>query len=342
MTESVNQATLPPAATIDIPDSFANTLDGTVGTFPVRVRLSRERGRLSGEYIYETSRSAIRTVVEVLSLDGSIDADGMVRLDETASDSSGKSEKTGAFEGTLTNTTLGLRFVGTWKKADGSSELPVVLSELTTTPGGVRFVSTTLPSPDRRLSDVVTVRYPKAEGGDSAQSAAMSSAVESFIRDRVREFTTGAVENLGEYVTVDMLALQIDYEIAVATDEIVCIVFTEYANFGGAHPVSAVYARTYDFSRARFLTLADIGGDTRSLVGALSQKCRALAPKDDLFSTGLEPVAENFQEWYVTRRGLTIVFSVPHVAGDTMQAYLPFAEIKDVLNSNGPLGALIR
>lgn len=342
VTESTADATLPPAATVDLPDRFASTLDGTIDALPVRVRLARENDRITGEYVYETGRPAMRTVVELLTLEGSIDSTGSVRLDETAYSGRDEVAKTGAFEGTLTNTTLGKRFIGTWTKPDGSKSLPVVLSELTTTPGGMQFVSTSMPVADRRLAEVVKASYPKAEGGDPVLAAAFTNAIEGFTRSQVREFASSALENLGGHVTVDMLALEIDYEIAVATDDIVCVVFTEYSNLGGAHPSSAVYARTYEFARGRFLTLTDLTGDTRSFLALVSQKCRAILPKEGAFATDLEPDAANFSEWYVTRRGLTFVFSVPHVAGDTMQAYLPFADVKGALNADGPLGALIR
>lgn len=342
VTESVCVATVPPATTIDMPESVTRTLDGTINALPVRVRLSKEKDRLQGEYVYETGRAAMRTVVAMLSLEGTIDPDGTVRLTELAGSVEGGDTKTGAFEGKLTNTTLGLRFVGTWKKPDGSSSMPVVLNELTSTPGGMKFVPARMPSTDKRLAEVVKVAYPKAEGGDAQRAAAFTNAVEGLVRERVREFTVSAVENLGEYVKVDMLALEIDYEIATATDEFVSVVFTEYSSFGGAHPSSDVFAVTFEFARGRFLTLTDVTGDTRSLLALLSQKCRAILPKDEVFQTDLEPKAENFSRWYVTRRGMTFIFSIPHVAGDTMQAYLPFADIKGALNPDGPLGPLIR
>ena len=342
VTESVGQATVPPATTIEIPERFTRTLDGTINALPVRVRLSKEKNRLQGEYVYETERAAMRTVIEMLSIEGVIDPDGSVHLVELASNADGKDTKTGAFEGSLSNTTLGVRFVGTWTKPDGSSRMPVVLNELTSTPSGIKFVSSTMASADRRLADAVKVTYPKAEGGDAARAGAFTSAIEGFVRERVREFTEVAVDNLGDVVTIDMLALEIDYEIAVATDEIVSVVFTEYSNFGGAHPSSSVTARTFDFAKSRFITLTDLTGDTRALLALVSQKCRAILPKDEAFQTDLEPTAANFSEWYVTRRGLTFVFPIAHVVGDTMQAYLPFGEIKSALNPDGPLGPLIR
>ncbi len=342
VTESTATATMPPATTIEMPEVVTRTLDGTINALPVRVRLSKNKDKLQGEYVYETGRAAMRTVVAMLSLEGTIDPDGTVRLVELASNADGKDTKTGAFEGKLTNTSLGLRFVGSWSKPDGSSTLPVVLGELTSTPGGMKFVSSRMPSTDKRLAQVVNVANPKAEGGDPLRAAAFTNAIEGLVRERVREFTEVAVENLGEHVTVDTLALEVDYEIATATDELVSVVFTEYSSFGGAHPSSDVYARTFEFARGRFLTLTDITGDTRSLLALLSQKCGAIVPKDEVFQADLEPTAENFSRWYVTRRGMTFVFSIPHVAGDTMQAYLPFADIKDALNPDGSLGPLIR
>lgn len=342
VTESTGTATMPPATTIEMPESLTRTLDGTIGSLPVRMRLTKDKSGLLGEYVYETGRAAMRTVVGMLSLEGTVDSAGTVRISESASDMEGNETKTGVFEGTLTNTNLGLRFVGTWKKPDGSGSMPVVLNELTSTPGGIRFVSANMPSPDKRLASVVKVAYPRAEGGDSQRAAAFTTAVEGLVRERVREFTADAVENLGEDLTVDMLALEIDYEIATATDDVVSVVFTEYSNFGGAHPSSGVTGRTFEFARGRFLTLTDLTGDTRSLLAVISQKCRAILPKDEVFQAELDPKAENFSEWYVTRRGMTFVFSIPHVAGDTMQAYLPFADIKSALNPDGPLGPLIR
>lgn len=342
VTESTAVATEPGSTTIALPERFTRSLDGTIGTLPVRVRISNDTGVLSGSYVYETDRAASHTAVNTLSLEGTIGTDGATSAVETVSDIEGNSSRTGELKGTLTNTTLGLRFVGTWTKPDKSGPLPVVLNELTSTPGGIRFVSTPMPSTSPKLASVVTVVYPKAEGGDTARAAAFNAAMEKLVREKVRTWCDEAVDGVSNDSAPRMLAYEVDYEIAAATDAVVSVVFYEFSNFGGAHPVSDVSARTFDFARGRFIGLKDAARDARAIPGRLAKLCTAALPTEDIFRPDLTPELATFDAWYVSRRGLTFVFPIAHVAGDTMQVFLPFSQVRDDLDPGGPLGGFVR
>ena len=90
-------------------------LAGTVGTAPVFVDLDRDGGKVSGWYYYLRVGKDIR-------LEGTIDAKGHFRIDESDYNTG---KKSGSFDGAVTGT----HWTGTWRNAAGGGALPFALEQ---------------------------------------------------------------------------------------------------------------------------------------------------------------------------------------------------------------------
>jgi hypothetical protein len=293
-----------------------------------------------GSYVYETTKAARHSVVEAITLSGTVDKSGRVELTESTSDANGNDVKTGAIRGTLTTGDTGAKLVGTWTKPDGSRQLPVSLAERAATDAGTRITAKTYKVANAKYAKVVSVRYPSFDAKDPSAKA-LNAEIERWVATRVKEYEE-SVDELTLPNGAEGLALDVDYEVTLANADAVSVLFMIYEDFGGAHPASEEHTVNFDMRRGRPLALADLFADKRGYLRALSAKAQPLFTGEPDLSADTSPKPENYGIWYLTPNGLSIVFEVAHVVGDTAEAYIPYRDLKGLVDPYGPAGRLVK
>ena len=310
-------------------------LVGTVGTLAVHVRLTREGAALSGDYTYDPAKAALRPEFDALSLAGTIAPDGSVALNESSF--RGDTETpTGKFAGKLTSGSDGARFEGTWSKPDGSSSLPVSLAEPRPSAGSVRIVKVQWAEKDARFKPVLSISYPRLDATD-ARSAKFNTAVAAKISKEVADYkSTIADDERLKTGDLEGLALDITYEVTASTASLVSVRFDAYTDFGGAHPATYVFVVNYDLAKGRELTFADLFKKGSGYARVVSGKCLALLRSNKDFAPVDAVTVDDMKQWSLTPRALRIALPTAHVLGDTVDAFIPYADLGSILQPGGP------
>ena len=210
-------------------------LRGRLGQQTVNMRLARAGDKLSGTYAYER-------VGQDLKLSGRVDAQGQVTLAEF--DAAGR--QTGKFTGKFgrDESAADVAFVGTWTRPDGSHETYFSLAEqhVAFTNNALRIGPKTIA--DRRFN--ISANYPQLAGTTTPAALAFNRAVASIITKLAAEYRQSASPG-------DHIALDTDYNVLFAADDLISVELNGYIDYGGAHPNDFYDAVTYDLRTGRAL-----------------------------------------------------------------------------------------
>lgn len=316
---------------------FRGTL-GASGKLAIQMRLRREGDKLAGSYFYET-------VGKDLSLRGTIDAVGNFNLQEF--DAAGA--QTGLFKGQwkgpdCEDCTDSL--AGKWTRPDGSRALEFVLGEFPVTfSGDTRLVSKSQKESARRGKwggYELTAEYPQLQGANVSKfNEDVRALVTTKTADYKKQFGTGEGEG-GE--------LHLSYYVSFADDSLVSIDFSDYwFYFGAGSRMAASTTFNYDLAHGRALKLADLFKPSSDYLKIISDACRRDLQrqfKDESFADAeriagsVEDVVGDEKKWLVSRDGFVVVFDSmqfgPSGSGEHTVT-VPFAALKDVIRTDGPL-----
>ncbi len=327
----------PSAQTLQ-PAASEKVYRGSIAGRGIELRLARDGERLTGSYNYDGNAASLR-------LEGRAGADGKFTLAEF--DAGNK--QTGKFAcepGGDDSTTLDIDLGCEWSKPDGSGQTYASLTEQHAAfTRGWRVA----PKKIENRKYAARVSYPQLVGG---AAAAVTPAAAGFNR-RVSELAGKVFKEFTGEQHVEHMYLEINYDVLLATDDLVSVELAEDNNYGGAHPNSNYYAVTYDLRAGRELKLSDLfkpGSDYEKALrlhafkeinrrAADMQKENARIPGgevregDELMPADRE---EPISAWAMTPRGLLIYFDFPHVIAAFDRNFVPYAAVKDLLRADGP------
>lgn len=333
-----------PAAEAARPAVAEKIYRGTLSGRGIELRLARAGERLTGSYNYDGNAESLR-------LEGGAGADGKFTLAEF--DAAGK--QTGKFAcapGGDDSVTLDIDLGCEWAKPDGGGQTYAGLTEQ-----HVAFTRGWRVAP-RRIENRkhgVRVSYPQLVGGAAAR---LTPAAEGFNR-RVSELAGKVVRAFTADADEEKKYLEINYDVLLATDDLVSVELAEDNYYGGAHPGENYYGVTYDLRAGRELRLADLFKPDSGFEKALRlhafkeinrraadvQKENArIAGSEGPGSDELMPAdrEEEITAWAMTPRGLLVYFSLPHVMAAFDRNFVPYAAVKDQLRADGPAAAFAR
>jgi hypothetical protein len=107
-------------------------------------------------------------------------------------------------------------------------------------------------------------------------------------------------------------------------------------------PILKDVAVNYDRRTGKMLQLSDLFAPNSSFLPKLSTLCSSLARGSGYTFPDISAKPENFSSWNLNRRGVLINFQVPFEEGGTVEAVIPFAELKELVNPTGPLSTLVK
>lgn len=343
-----NSAEKSPAKVI-VDDPNAKIFRGMINGIGFEMRLVREGEKLSGTYFYTK-------VGKDLSLTGTIDTAGKFNLRET--DASGK--VTGEFSGVWKEEAneSGIVLEGSWIKPgdkDGGLSFYAVEQIIEFT-GGVKFVDKIIKESDKAKRSEINSRYPEIVGLDPATATKFNelmrkkatTAVEMYKAD-LADFSAEDIKALPPGMT---LANEGSYNIALANNEIISLIFSNYVFTGGAHGSTAISTVNYDLKDNREIEFGELFQPSSDYLKIISDySINDLKPRlgdmsdAEWIGKGAAPEASNFSSWSLTKKGLLITFGqyqvAPYAAG-LQTVVVPYAKLQDVLKKDGVIAKLAK
>jgi len=318
--------------------------------------LLRDGERVSGTYFYPK-------VGKNIELSGMIDKDGNLELREK--DDSGK--ETGVFKGkwkaAVEPNELGMaNIAGKWSKPDGSKETTFELTQqpIDFSAAAARFVPKVIKETNKQAHYQLEVIYPQIEG--DARFDKFNKEVRAMITKNVAAFKTSETANETDIGTdipaeTQTSTLDSDYEIRLASDDLISIELSESAySRGAAHPNSYTAVVNYDVRNGKKLTLVDLFNPKSNYLKAISdfsikdlkqqsKKDKDSMLSDDMIQSGASARADNFNAWTITKQGLWITFDpyqvAPYAAGP-QQVLVPYTALKDLIKTDGPISVFVQ
>ena len=316
------------------------------------MKLVRTGDQLAGSYFY-------RKVGTRIDVRGNVDKDGNLTLDEF--DPTGK--QTGSFKGIWTvDPKDGLiTLAGNWSKPPNQKDSDKktafsVHEEPVTFTGDVDLVSKQIKENNKKLNYTIDVQYPQLTGGNNPNLEKFNQAARAAVTRKVAGFKKDTApeenENTEETRPTDSMGsdLTISYTVALAQDDLVSIDFEVGSYFqGAAHPNSYSETLNYDLKNGKVLKLADLFKPGAKYLQTIANYCIADLKKQasakglmaEEIEKGAAPKADNYLGWTITRRGLGIGFDPyqvgPYAAGPQF-VLVPYSDLKDIINPDGPVG----
>lgn len=370
----------PPAAPPNAPTSLPELAQAQGGTTPapamkyfkgsigssldLEMKLVRADPQLSGSYYYQRVGTRI-------NLRGTIDPDGKFVLDEF--DPAGK--QTGAFKGlwTVDAQDGAVKLAGFWSKAGANAkegdktaafslhEEPIALS------GDAELSSKQIKESNKKSRYEIAAQFPQLSGGSNPNFEKFNQAARGAVTRMVAAFKKQVADQEGVESVPDATPestpepsagsdLTVAYDVALAQDDLISVAFdvSEYYQ-GAAHPNSFSEVINYDLKNGRQLKLSDLFKPGSKYLQTLStyaiadlkkqskEKGDALTDAD--IQTGAGPKGENYDKWTITRRGVGINFDAyqvgPYAAGP-WSVVVPYANLKDLINPDGPIAQITK
>ena len=370
----------PPAAPPNAPTSLPELAQAQGGTTPapavkyfkgsigssldLQMKLVRADPQLSGSYYYQRIGTRI-------NLRGTIDPDGKFVLDEF--DPAGK--QTGIFKGlwTVDAQDGAVKLAGFWSKTGANAkesdksaafsvhEEPIALS------GDAELVARQIKESNKKSRYEIAAQYPQLSGGSNPNFEKFNQAARAAVTRMVAAFKKQIAEQEGVEPQPDATPdgtpeasagsdLTVEYEVALAQDDLISIEFNVSEFYqGAAHPNSFSEVVNYDLKNGRQLKLSDLFKPGAKYLQTLSsyaiadlkkqskEKGDALTEAD--IQSGAGPKGENYNKWTITRKGVGINFDAYQVGPYAVGAWaviVPYSNLKDLINPDGPIAQITK
>jgi hypothetical protein len=142
----------------------------------------------------------------------------------------------------------------------------------------------------------------------------------------------------------------VSYVVELAQDDLISVEF-DLENYyqGAAHPNTFTEVVNYDLKNGKQLKLADLFKPGAKYLQAIANYCIADLKKQakdkgleaSEIENGAAANAKNYRSWTITRKGLGINFDAyqvgPYAAGPQL-VLVPYSNLKDLINPEGPVG----
>jgi len=322
---------------------------GSIGSaLGLQMKLIREGQEVIGSYYYQK-------IGQKIDLRGTIDEANSIVLEEF--DASGK--QTGVFKGLWKTNDDGLiDIAGNWTRPDGQKMTAFSLhQEPIEFSGPVEIAGKQIKENNKKLQYEVDVEYPQITGSTNPAADKFNQQARALVTNEVRSFKADMVERAAEEIpSASGSDLGIGYTVAIARDDLISIDFAVGGYYrGAAHPNSHSRVLNFDLKNGKPLRLADLFKPNAGYLQAISNYCMKDLQKqskarenildDESIKDGAGPNAKNYQSWTITKKGLGINFDSyqvgPYVAGP-QYVLVPYAAIKDVVKSDGPIGSYVK
>ena len=200
-------------------------------------------------------------------------------------------------------------------------------------------------SPDRYT---IKINYPYLEGASDPRFQLFNPEVDKLVSQISQDFKNNVQSITGTPDPNFTASFQsVDYAIKYGEHGLLSVLFdVGFYVSGAAHPNQYAVALNLDVGAGKVLALKDLfkpGADYLKFISTYA--IQDLTRQGRLeWDTGAAPQEDNFRSWNITPNGLLFSFDPYQVASYAMgpQAVtIPYAAMKDILDSTGPLAPIL-
>ena len=339
----------------ETPAPQAKYFKGSIGSsLDLQMKLVRTGNELAGSYFYQKIGTRI-------NLRGNVDKDGNLTLQEF--DQAGK--QTGLFKGVWTiDKSDGLvTLAGNWSKPPGekgSEKLTAfsVHEEPISFTGDVEITAKQIKESNKKLMYEIAAEYPQITGGNNPNFEKFNQVARGSVTKTVADFRKQMAPQEGEAEPRPEGSmgsdLNVNYEIALAQDDLLSVEFNVGSYYqGAAHPNSYSEVLNYDLKNGKQLKLGDLFKPGAKYLQAIATYCIADLKKqgkdkglmDQEIEKGAAASPKNYQSWTITKRGIGINFDSyqvgPYAAGPQF-VLVPYSTLKDLIHPDGPIAQFVK
>ena len=317
---------------------------GNIGSRSVEMRLLINADIVSGSYSYSA-------IGKPLSLKGRVNSDGSFKVREF--DDSNKQTGTLSFQlNEKADEEPPVTLTGEWSRADGTNKQDLQLFEQCIEfTNGLRVISKVKQARRSHL----TFAYPQLVGTNERVISGFNRKVLLIVSRSIREFEQEKEPRS------DRTGFEADYNILIATNDLISIEITVESDLGGLYPNTDHYTATFDLNSGKEISLASLfrpGSNYKEalLRGAAKHAEEGIRENDRL--NGRTPEQEgsvpssqetieswrefvDWRTWAISRRGIVIFFNLPHVGEALERNFIAYREITQLIDSKGTLGKLL-
>jgi hypothetical protein len=235
--------------------------------------------------------------------------------------------------------------------------LSLLILTLTVSCAGTGFASRfnytvkTLTLKQKKEKMSIDFKYPRFTYLENKSSQdILNNAVKSFVDKTVADFRKDFEGEQGsEGGSGFAWYLSYEYELPVKSKDLVGIIFRGSIYTGGAHPAPDIRTMLYDFRNKRQVLLKDFFKDKTDYLKHISGYCqreilsRGISDKDWV-ERGAGPSDDNFRLYYISRKGITVIFPPYQVAAyvnGPQEVDIPWNTMEDIIDTDGAAGWII-
>ncbi|MBX7222290.1 MAG: RsiV family protein [Blastocatellia bacterium] len=344
-----------------LPKKFSRMFTGTLAERTVKLQLTGDETKLSGFYVVtDDNRPTMTGPADGFSLDGDISDSGQVRLIETdnTDNQTGKIYGTLSQKATPAGNTLVLK--GTWTKMDGSgSAVAECVEEKYALGAGASLIYDLFKDDNEAQGYAFAARFPFVKGTDAAWAKSFNDLskkqalinLEQFKKEANAFWTEiekkgGKRQLSGDPDDPNRVFMAVEAEVRCFSEQCISVQYTTHVAFGQTQQGTGTHVLNIDRASGKELKLADVFAPNAKYVEKISQICLQTAQtgsvKPEEIMGHLEPKPELYANWNLMPKGLVFTFRIGgKLQGLTAEIFIPYREVKDLLNPAGPLGGKV-
>lgn len=341
-------------ANAPVPTKFSKVLVGKIGTYEITMNLSRDKEELIGDYGYDSKiQTSILAGSEGLTLSGKIAQDNTFILKEVEpalKDGDIKEKVTGSFTGKIVaeqrNGATLIKVNGDWENAGKSKKLNFFLTEQQFSLGeGTKIVDKELREDNKKNKYEFNALYPQFEGSQDPNVEKFNQELTTLIEKIYKEYKVTVAESYIDAGNSDVGSYNdMDYRFGLVNKELISLNFSVNDYYAGAaHPNSSAMNFNFNLKTGKKMKLEDVFLKDSNYVSKINSLCKKAASgrEYEIFFNDENP-KENLENWKLSPKGIVFYFGVAHVFGDVATIFIPFSELKDVIDPASPVSALVR
>ena len=196
----------------------------------------------------------------------------------------------------------------------------------------------------------IQAQIPAIEGNNDPRATAFTTTMHDLVQGLIDDFKKNLAQNPVTPIKAASY-LDVKFSIVSPSGNILSVKYmTEGYLAGMAHPYHMNPTFNFNIESGKALSLADLFLPNTDYLTPISKYCVTELTKRDIgftsdFAQGADPKPENYKNWNITADGLAITFDeyqvAPYVAGPQVVT-IPYDELKNVIDPNGPLAQFIK
>ena len=196
----------------------------------------------------------------------------------------------------------------------------------------------------------ITAQIPTLQGSSDSRVATFNALLNQIVQDQIDQFRSDTLAFASNPPIAAGSSLDMQYSVVGQRGDVWSIKFDiSYYADGAAHPGHSSITLNYDLSNGSEIHLDQLFFPGSPYLQVISDNCKTqLAARDiafDMFSSGADPLPENYQRWNISNEGLIITFDeyqVAAYASGPQIVTIPFSELQGTINPQSAVGLFVQ